>query len=334
MRNLSRVSVILGALVGVSGALGFAVVGCGGDDSVSGDAGDSSTMDVTKTDGNQPDVHKKDAPSTGDSPSGDVVSDGGPDVTDGGSDKDTGGHFDAAALEAFPIAVDTAYCQRLAFCCNGADASAFNVAECVSLSAEYGGVAGVDLANTHGGHISFNSTAAAKCIADQAAFSCGSYTTAEQTAALADCTEAMTGTVGLGGKTCTSAWDCAPPAFCAGPGGVPLDAIYAGDGGLVMGSDGGTGTCTEVLGLGTACHDYLYNTDCSYVGNGKPANHCSILEDGGPGVCTADLADGMPCIFNHDCISQVCDGVTGTCQDTTVFSDPGTAGGICAAYQF
>ncbi len=316
MRNLARVPAILGALVGASGVLACALVGCGGDNTVGGDGGDSSTdgtnpdgtnPDGTKPDGNKPDGNKpdgkKDAPST-DSPA---------DATDAGDAGDAPEEADvtstdAAALYAFPNAVNTAYCTRLAFCCDGADAGAFQLNECV---AEFGttGWLNVGLADVHGGHINFNPTRAADCLSDIAAVSCGTVTAADIQTQISDCTQAMVGTLAEGASGCNSAWDCAPPAYCDNFGG-------------------GTGKCTALVGVGMPCQDTNLSTDCSELGNGHPDNYCA-LGDGGGATCETELTNGTGCFSSTACQSQICDNTLLLCEPSTIFSDPGVAGGVC-----
>jgi hypothetical protein len=331
MRNFAQMSAVLAGLLGCGGALAFAAVGCGGDDNTNNDAGDSAP-DRT-SDHSVADHHTSDA------------SDAGSDVdsappTDGSVDSpvdspvDSHVNVDAAALYDFPTAVNTAYCQRLEFCCLGADAgtaaTAF-VASCVQQESEYGGIVNVNLANIRGGHIKLDPTAAAKCLSDIASISCGTYTSAEETAILDDCSAAMVGQIDLGKGGCTSAWDCAPTAYCAGLAG-PLDPIYADDGGLV--SDGGTGTCTSLHPVTTSCQDVNFYTDCSYLGNGSPGNFCNPNDAGTGGTCVADYPTGSAgagCLYNQQCATQICDFGVG-CEETGTFSDPGPESVICASY--
>jgi hypothetical protein len=333
MRNLSRVSAILSALLGVSGVLAFAVAGCGGDDSVQGDSGGDTSTDGNAPDGKRDGSHKNDAPSS------DVVGTDSPTPTDSPADSpstdggtDSGG--DLAALYAFPAAVNAALCTRLATCCAEPDAGvAAFVATCVQEYAEYGGVADVNLANTHGGHIKYDSTAAAKCFADIKAISCGSYTSAEEKAALSDCTAAMVGTIDAPKGGCTSSWECAPTGYCAGSAGS-LTPLYDNDGKLVGDAGAPTGTCTALRGVGDSCTDLNFYTDCTYVGNGSPDNFCNPNEAGTAGSCVLDYPTGSAgagCLYNQQCQTELCIYGVG-CESSSTFSDPGDASVICSSF--
>jgi hypothetical protein len=331
MRNLSGVSVILGALMATGGVLALTAVGCGGDDN--GTPGsDGAAPDQTVSDGQTAVDGHSDAHTDGKvvkETGGDVVTkDTGP--MDGGADADAAS-FDAAALYAFPNAVNTAYCKQLQSCCaKDMDAGPFDIAACASENAAFGGLYNVNLANVHGGHINFDQDAAAKCIADQAALTCGTYTAAEYTAAVNDCSTAMTGKLQIGDGPCLSAWDCAPPAYCAGAGGVAIDSIFANDGGTLSGAfvggnqsadAGQTGVCTALRSVNQSCNDLFFYTDCTYLGNGSPALFCNQDGGTGPGQCVPALTTGTACVVNVNCTPQVCDSVTGECQATTVFDD-------------
>src|SRR5580658_5548937 len=132
MRYLSGVSVMLGAVVFASGALAVVSVGCGGDDTSLGGDAQSDATTSSPPDGTTPvDGHtdakedaKKDA-------KGVDANEDAAHVKDGGSGEEASSG-DAAALRAFPSAVNTAYCKRLAACCDGADAAAFDLGSCVS----------------------------------------------------------------------------------------------------------------------------------------------------------------------------------------------------------
>jgi hypothetical protein len=250
------------------------------------------------------------------------------DVTDAGPDADAA-PVDLAALYAFPNAVNTANCKQLASCCAKDDAGPFDIAVCASSFASNGGVEFVNLANVHGGHITLNETAAAACIADQAAFSCGTYTSAEQEKASTDCTAAMTGKLDIGQGPCTSAWDCAPPAYCAGAGGA-FSVTYVG--GNAIADSGVTGVCTAMRAVGQSCTDIFFYSDCTLQGNGSPANFCNPVDGGA--VCTAAFATGTSCSFYTQCASQICDYPnTADCQTSTLFDDP-APGQNCMSYPF
>jgi hypothetical protein len=306
MRVLSQGWVVLGAMVGTSATLLIAAPGCGGDDSGTGDASADHTSDGTTSD------------HTGhDSPTDASADRVGSDATDGGlegnSDSgDSGPGFDAEALYAFPGAVNAAYCQRLAFCCDGADSGAFQLNACISALAPSGWL-GVSLASVHDGHLDFDSTQAGKCLSDIAAIDCMTVTSTSIEAQIASCGEAMVGKLSIGTAGCTSSWDCTPPSYCDNAG-----------------TDAGSGTCQALKTVGTKCRDLKYSTDCSELGLGHPEDYCGP-SDGGD-TCQAELVNGTPCYGNFQCESQICDFATSECQPSTVFSDPGVPFGLCAFF--
>jgi hypothetical protein len=310
MRNLKRTSTVLAVLVGACGALALSGVGCGGDDNNSnGDGGDSSadqSSDHTKVDQHSPDGGSDvDSAPPMDGPAETTMDSPVDSPTDSPMDAPT----DSAALFAFPNQVNTAICQRLAFCCDGTDAGAFQINECIHDYVLGGGFFNVSQAQVDSGHITLDPTLAAKCLADIAGLSCGSLGNPAYKTALGDCVSAMQGHVGLGDGPCATYWDCAAGGYCA------------------PGTDGGKSQCTAVGAVGTACKDIAYGTDCSYRGSGAPENYCSAA-----GTCQADLVDGVSCDSNSQCQSQICDVTTIECQESTSFADPGTPDGTCAFY--
>jgi hypothetical protein len=317
MRNLARTSLMLGALLSASGALALVAVGCGGDDTSVGStdgSADGTSMDASPDhhvgkDGEAADAKKhKDGESEAES-------------DDGGESEasDDGPAVDAPTLADFPNTVNTAWCQRLADCCDGNDAGAFQLSECISGFGTAGWL-NVSLANTQSGHIAYDPANAAKCLGDIGAMSCGTLSSTAIEQQISTCGQAMVGKLDVGAKGCTSAWDCAPPAYCDN---------FEADGGVV---DGGTGTCKALAAAGSPCQDLLSSTDCSEIGNGHPDNFCSP-GDGGGAVCTPEFANGVACNFAfYQCQSQICDNTTGLCQSTTIFSDPGDASIVCAFY--
>jgi hypothetical protein len=306
MRNLSGASAILGILIGASSVLALSAVGCGGDDSTGGtDGGGDTSADHTSeatadhivSDATKPDASDASADSPTDSPT-DVI---------GTKDADAGPPADAAALLAFADAASNATCQRLATCCDGTDAGGFQLAECVQDYNLSGGVNGLGIVT--GGNIVLNETQATQCLSLLSTFPCGTYDTAQNTAQAVACVGAFAGRSPIGGP-CTTFWDCANPGYCQ------------------AGVDGGPATCQEIHPVDTACVDTVFSSDCTYQGNGDPANYC----DPTTLKCTADLPNGTPCEEFNWCQSQICDSVSGACQATSIFSDPGTPGGTCAFF--
>jgi hypothetical protein len=301
-----------------SGALTMIGLGCGGDDTsnqmdAQSDAVADQTVDASSDHIAADAVPDHTADAARDTSSENVV-DAQSDLTsDAGSEAAT--TFDAQALYGFPDAVNAAYCGRLAYCCDGADASAFQFGGCVANLAPNGWL-NVGLANVHSGNIEYNPTLAAQCLEDIASIPCGTDTASVFMAQILTCGQAMVGTLPIGSPGCTSAWDCEPPAYCNN---------FESDGGLAA-----SGTCERLVQPGSPCHDLNYSTDCSELGNGDPSNYCGPSDGGEGGVCQPELGLGSPCQQYYQCQSQICDDTENVCLDSTVFSDPGVDGGACS----
>jgi hypothetical protein len=310
---------MLGALMSASGSLALVAVGCGGDDTAVGstDASGDGSADATSTDALSDHHVGKDGETTDAKKhfDADDESDGEP---GDGEASDDGSTVDAPTLAEFPNAVNTAWCERLASCCDGNDAGAFQLSECIAGFGTAGWL-NVSLSNTKSGHIAYDPANAAKCLGDIGTISCGTLSSTAIEQQISTCGQAMIGKLNVGAKGCTSAWDCAPPAYCDN---------FDADGGV---TDGGTGTCKALAAAGSPCQDLLFSTDCSEIGNGHPSNFCSPADGGA--VCTPEFANGVACGFAfYQCQSQICDNTTGLCQSTTIFSDPGDASVVCAFY--
>jgi hypothetical protein len=310
MRDFVRASAFLGVLAGASCALATAAVGCGGDDSnINPDASDGNggeaKADVT-TDHSMVDVFKGDAST--DSPSNHDA--------DAATDSPTDAPADNAALYAFPHAADLAYCQRLESCCL-LDGGSFGAASCATDLDQSGGAFGnIGIANVHSGHITFDPAQAKSCVSGISGIDCATLTATLTLTLTGECAGAMIGTVSAGGP-CSSAFDCKTGLYCA---------QGAGDAGA---------QCAALKTLGETCSDLVFSTDCSYLGNGTPALFCQQNADGGLfGTCQPSFSNGVDCQEYEECATLICDysQPTPVCSDSTPFSQPGVAGGICTDY--
>jgi hypothetical protein len=309
-RNLARITIILGGVVGAAVAVGGLAAGCGGDDS--GVVHEEGGHDVT----------------TGDAPMGDALmgdgGEGGPGEVDGGDAASDANDFadigdvqiDVPALTAFPHAVDEAYCTRLQQCClvdpsqwnqDGADggcAPSFDQAGGVFGVASFGGLAG--------GKVAYNQAAAYNCLHDFLSINCGTVASSSLVKVQNDCFAAMVGTLDVGAGPCNSSLECKPGGYCR-----------------VVG-DASTGTCAALQTQGQPCVDTTSSTDCTYLGNGNPALYCAPGVDGGPATCQPALPLNGTCTQNPQCVTDSCNGTS--CVDMYVFSDPGLAMGTCAGF--
>jgi hypothetical protein len=314
---------ILGAATGATVLLALVGVGCGGDDTAvvptdaqadrSVDATNDASADHSVASDAHPDVVPTDAK---------LGSDGESDADAAPQDADAAPAVDAPTLADFPTAVNTAYCMRLEVCCDGTDASAFQLGGCVSVNAAGGGYLNVSLANADGGHISYDPTNAANCLGELGNINCGTVDAGSIQQYISSCGQAMVGTLGVGSSGCTSAWDCAPPSYCDN---------FLADGGTV---DGGKGTCKALAPIGSPCQDITLSTDCSENGLGHPSNYCAPNDGGLGGLCEPAFANGTPCFEDTQCQTQICEVTTNECLGTLVFSDSdlGDASSICSYY--
>jgi hypothetical protein len=336
MRNLTQASAVLAALLSASGALAVAAVGCGGDDtSVATDAQADATADQT-TDGTSsadqatdvkhdhalidgaadvlahPDASKNDA-SDGGASDADAS-----DVRASDADASDVATIISAALLAFPNKVNAAYCERVAQCCGFDGGAGFNIAQCIADNVSVGGFYNVDVAQVDSGNILLDETAATACLNDIASFDCETLSDPQWTNALSACTTALQGQIGVNDGKCTSYWDCTAGGYCVKP-------------------DGGSSHCVTLSPEGGPCSDFGSSTDCTFKGAGAPAEYCAPVGDGSTGVCEPNLPLSANCNYDQWCATQICDPGTastlnGECQTSTLFTDPGIAGGYCAFY--
>lgn len=352
---------------GMSGAMGVAALmaGCSGDDNggTPAEGGADSTSDVVQTPDTSTDTAKESAADA--SKGGDAVAtDGGTggdakagDATNGGdatgSDAQTGDASDAMkggdatdapseantippGLLAYPGQHAAAFCSGISKCC-AADAGAFSQATCKAAWV-VGGWDNTTLPNTtsiyDAGHLTFNATQAAACVAALNGFTCTTgpaFTPAQYAAITNACLGVLGGTIPIGTRGCTSSWECASGSWCnlnVDGGSPPADA---GDGAAPT----PTGVCTALLATGAAC---TLDEMCSYVGTQKPASFCQLLGgDGGvqaTGTCQAAQADNAPCgdvnqgayFDDQACTSQLC-GDPFTCGTNVTIPTSNFCGG-------
>jgi hypothetical protein len=253
------------------------VVGCGGDDnSVSPPSPDGGESDVTVG---------TDATSEGSV----GTPEAGPDVLDSGTGPGTGDADAQPKVEAgppptlvdFPHVQATALCNRYATCC-ALDAGAFNVTQCVADNLGFGfnNTSPADPSIVDGGHLVYDPTSAATCLAGIQSLSCAAMgnTTAEYSALTKSCFAVLHGTLPIGQGPCRSAWECVPGSYCA------------------TSADGGT-ACAALVDAGGKCDPNVGDPACSYLGSGSPAYFCDQINNGDAGpTCQPLLADGKSCV--------------------------------------
>ncbi|CAN5211721.1 hypothetical protein BH09MYX1_BH09MYX1_53790 [soil metagenome] len=291
---------VVGTVVAASALVtGLTMVGCGGDDIATPVDGSTDTsVDVTV----------------------DARLDVSPDVTDAGADvivdSSTG---DPDAIAAFMTKQVENTCLRLAQCCFGNDASAFDTNKCKGYTGN--GVEGnlaplvANPALVNGGRISLDKNLANACLAESLLFSCPTAQATEYSKTTNDCYASITGTQATG-AFCNSSIECASGNYCK-PG--------TGD----AGSDAGTGLCVKLLtqGAGTCGSG---NVECQYRGFLGPAARCDInpAADGGPApnTCASRLVNGTGCQYSWECQSGSCDLATQKCQPTFLTVSSGLCG--------
>src|SRR5579872_440974 len=334
MSDLRRVVVALAVVASPAAAAGIVFAGCGGDDnggaSPTGDAApESSLQDGTTSaeaspDGISPDVGAGNDATTSDG--GTVV----PDAAEGGD----GGTVNSALL-AFPAQVAAATCQTFETCCK-LDAAAFDNAKCME-NQLLGGPGKVN-AETYlldGGHVIFNAEAGAGCLQRIQNVDCtsNSLTGPQYTAMLADCFNALQGTLDAG-QPCNGSIECAPGNFCN-----PAEADAAAVASTTDSGPPPKGLCAPLRMQGQPCGN-LGNTNCngagaleqsacSYRGSGTSGESCIYISfspslsclDAGAWSCEPQQSDAGRCVNDVDCRSSVCDPKTLTCVNAKSWID-------------
>lgn len=301
MRNVARITVIMGSMFGLAVATGAVAMGCGGDDTaVPGDSGKDTTTDSPVDTGT-------------DSPADNQIPDAGNDVGDAPADI----AVDSANVADFPNAVLTAFCARLGDCCYPGDAAAWDPGHCENTQAGNPEAAGsirnlishVGALKDGGPNVTFNAAKAQACLQLARNYDCN-ITAAQMNGLRDQCYGALQGKIALNGTGCTDTIECAA-GYCV-PG------------------DGGPGTCSPLVADGGACNlsgpPPTYSEDCTYRGTaGAFCDDDPLSQDAAAGVaCTPQLPNGAECIGasnrSNACQSGLCDPTLG-CVTTAQLND-------------
>jgi len=335
MTNVRRLSAVIGVLA-TTGVLSAGLVACSSD--TSGVVPDGGADVGTKPDaGADTSVRDTGSPDHFTSKPDTWIADAGTDtfVADSGHDSGRDAPLDAprdaaadvlAAEEAFPNAINQAYCQRLNTCCAS---TAFEVAECVkdltdselTVTSNVALIFGAQASPHHG----FNQAQAAKCLAEIGALACGDNSAATMNQVTQDCAAAYVPDLHDSDPGCRSSFDCPTNTFCA-----PINSV-----GATVAPDGGT--CVALLGLNAPCTDTFYSSDCTYLGGPIPSQYCGP-NDGGTNVCQQAQANGTACntFAPTQCVSEQCigavDGGSFTCSPTFPLTHP-FAEDYCARWE-
>jgi hypothetical protein len=149
------------------------------------------------------------------------------------------------------------------------------------------------------GNMYIDEDASAGCLAQLAAYACGTEVAASDFEVLIHaCQNVLIGTLSVDAGGCTSSFECVEGAYCS------------------IAADAAAGTCLPLVGDGGAC-----STDemCRSASSGQPTQFCSADLTGEPmGTCTPQLGFDAGCsgpvLFydNNVCASLQC-GDPGTC---------------------
>jgi hypothetical protein len=293
-------------LVGTAGATSSLVVGCSGDDNGTPPAGDAggdgasegSTPDASHQDGTVPDA-------SGDSALNDAGLDSG-DASNDAADAQDAAETSVLQASQYAAAVAEGLCARIQYCCD-IDAGSFDTSGCI---ATFGGnplLVGEATPYLDSGLIDFNPAQAGACLTDIANFPCGTVSAMQNIQLGQACVGAFSGVQNTGGP-CAAPIECPSTDYCLLP------------------TDGGTGTCTPLEGDGGSCTD---QTQCSYLGNGIPAQYCNSIDH----ICLPELPVGAQCSNYAQCQTQVClPPMPYTCQATAVFTQENVPGTSCELF--
>lgn len=312
MRLIRRGRVVVGVVAISSLTVGGVMVGCTGDDTVvTPDAGDAGG-DVFKNDVTNPDT-------------------GMPDAADAGTDA-SDAPYDANNVVQFVKDEAQAYCTRLANCCFGADAAAFNMDLCLSGIIQF--PSGVFEGNSlqvlqdDGGVTSLvardkmrvDPTASASCLAGLQTITCAptvAISATEYKNVTQNCYGAIHGIVPIGSVGCMAAEECVTGAYCEPP------------------TDGGTeGTCRALKAKGDPCSligSVDTNAQCAYRGY-IGSLRCDAYDyteagvDASPpsGTCQPQTADNGVCNQSWECNNGLClQGPSiATCAPSEILNPP------------
>jgi hypothetical protein len=308
---------VLGGVIG-TGTIAGLLVGCSGDDTgadagLAMDAKADQSPDVTT--GREAGVDAGDADATVAAEAGpDVTSDvNTPDVADAADEGQTDAPMGPNPLQVYANQHSQAFCYGVGHCCPGYDAGNFDPAHCEGQWYTAGWENTLPWTTTAyvAGHLTFNSTQAAACLAALRAYPCGPsnlVTPAQYSAITNACLGVFTGTIPNGSGGCVSSFECAN-GYCNLPG------------------DGGTGICTALVGEAGACAPRADSPDdmCSQAGKYQPKLWCDLLNhpDGGGATCVPPLPDGGTCYTGntydtYSCGSLLC-GDNFACGSTRTY---------------
>jgi hypothetical protein len=214
------------------------------------------------------------------------------------------------AVLQFAAQYAQAYCSGQGKCCPGYDAGAFDLASCAASWTTLGWESTLpsNAAVYTRCHLAFDPTRGSACISALQNFDCapdgGPVTATQYNAVTTACQGILVGTLANGAPGCLSSFECVN-GYCKLP------------------SDGGTGTCTALVGDGGACvSGDTPDEMCSQAGSYQPALWCNRLDGGTTGTCAPPLADGVTCYVpavsatyfdDYGCINLLCgdDGLCG-----------------------
>lgn len=291
-----RFAQALVAVVGLASGLAVVATGCGDDDDGGAPAPTADATTDTGVDSTVADTADTAAPA-------DTRADVRPDAP--------------TSAKGFPRFVVKTYCERLGDCCG---VTAFDLDACITyydVVKPLGGVFGLSewTPALDKGNVDFDPVSAAQCVTDITSFNCAEVGSDAYSRAQRSCTAALVGKLAIGASGCSLSVECVTGAYC--------DKASA---------DAGTGTCKALGMVDQPCKDTTYSVDCTYLGNGTPANYCKPgTGDGGTATCQPSEATGVACKVNADCKGLLC---FDTCEEKYTFSDPGVADGICAFFGF
>jgi hypothetical protein len=221
------------------------------------------------------------------------------------------------AIQQYATSYGQAFCSGQGKCCPGYPA-AFDQADCAAAWTTLGWefTLPANPAVYTAGHLNYNATQGALCLAALQNFACttgGTVTAAQYGAVTTACLGVLTGTIPVGSGGCISSFECAN-GYCELP------------------SDGGTGTCMPLVDSGGTCSPGNDSPDemCSQAGSYQPMLWCNQLAGGATGTCAAPLANGATCydptvsasyFDDYGCSSLLC-GDDALCGDPATYPTP------------
>ena len=242
------------------------------------DAQDAAVVDVADAGSDAQDATVVDVadaePDAQDATVVDVV-DAAPDVADAAPDA----YVCPTALKTYPQQYAAAYCYGVGNCCPGYGEGGFDLPTCLSENQVNGwdNTLPEDPTVVCRGDIDLDEDASTACLAQLAAYPCGTEVSAATFAALIHaCQNVLRGTLQVDAGGCVSSFECVDGAYCA----------YDPDAGV-------PGTCLPLAGDGGACSS---DDMCRSASSGQPTQFCSSdLTSAATGICTPQLLDNADC---------------------------------------